>query len=124
MAITQMIEIDGRQVPFKASAALPRIYMAKYGRDLIQDFNRLVEAIKPGEGNGAIDIKTLTIFENIAHTMAKYADPAVPEDADEWLEGFNTLSIYLIMPKIFELWGLNSRTEAEAKKNLDQLTAR
>ena len=125
MAILQTIRIDGKDVPFKASAALPRIYMERYGRNLLQDFDSLMKATQPVEGeNGEkqssiIDVPTLMIFESIAHCMAKYADPTVPDDADEWLERFNTLSIYLIMPQIIKIWGLNSKTEAEAKKNRD-----
>ena len=128
MAILQTIQIDGQDVPFKASAALPRLYMAKYGRNLIQDFESLTQAMRPTEGGDGekhspiIDVQTLMIFENIAHTMAQYADPAVPDSADEWLEQFNTLSIYMILPQILRIWGLNNRTEAEAKKNLDRVT--
>ena len=44
MAITKSIEIDGRQVPFKASAAVPRIYRLKFGRDIFSDIDKLVEA--------------------------------------------------------------------------------
>ena len=33
-------------------------------------------------------------------------------------------SIYQVLPKIIELWGLNVRTDAEAKKNFAQQTAR
>ena len=39
MAITKSIEIDGRQVPFKASAAVPRIYRLKFGRDIFSDID-------------------------------------------------------------------------------------
>lgn len=34
----------------------------------------------------------------------------------EWLDGFNTFSIYQVLPQIIELWGLNTRTEVQAKK--------
>lgn len=37
MAVTKKIEIDGNPVEFKASAAIPRIYRNKFGRDVYKD---------------------------------------------------------------------------------------
>lgn len=132
MAITKSIEIDGRLVPFKASAAIPRIYRARYHRDIFADLERLMgelDAAADGKAEegirlSAMNLRSLETFENIAYIMAKYADPAVPDTAEEWLDDFNTFSIYLVLPQLIELWGLNLKTEAEAKKNLDRLTAR
>lgn len=36
MSMKQYIEIDGKQVAFKASAAIPRIYRMKFHRDMQQ----------------------------------------------------------------------------------------
>ena len=36
MAVTKKIEIDGKEVTFKASAAVPRLYRIKFGRDILQ----------------------------------------------------------------------------------------
>ena len=59
------------------------------------------------------------MFENIAFIMAKHASPdTVPSEPDEWLEQFNTFSIYQILPQLIELWGLNVQTQVEARKNL------
>ena len=46
MAVTKKIEIDGKQVEFKASAAIPRIYRNKFGRDVYKDLMALNDAIK------------------------------------------------------------------------------
>lgn len=54
--------------------------------------------------------------------MAKHADSSVPNDPDEWLEQFNTFSIYEILPQLIELWGLNTATQIESKKNITKLT--
>lgn len=35
-----------------------------------------------------------------------------------------TNSIYQVLPQIIELWGLNTQTDAEAKKNFAQLTGK
>jgi hypothetical protein len=49
--------------------------------------------------------------------MAKHADPTVPDNPEDWLEQFNTFSIYQVLPELIDLWGLNVETEVEAKKN-------
>ena len=57
--------------------------------------------------------------------MAKHADPEnVPDNPDEFLEQFNTFSIYEILPQLIELWGLNTATQVASKKNIAKLTAR
>ena len=121
MAIIKSIEIDGRPVPFKASAAVPRIYRLKFGRDIFSDVDRLVDATQGGDAEeSTLDVETLTIFEDVAYTMAKYADPSVPETPEEWLDGFDMFSIYLILPQIIELWRLNTKVMVESKKKADK----
>ena len=45
------------------------------------------------------------MFEDIAFVMAKHADSkGVPDTPDEWLEEFNTFSIYQVLPEIIDLW--------------------
>ena len=74
------------------------------------------------ESNSNMDLFSLEMFENIAFVMAKHADPSIPDTPEEWLDDFNTFSIYQVLPKIIELWGLNVKTDAEAKKNFVQQT--
>ena len=45
MSMTRVIEIDGKQVPFKASAAIPRLYRVKYGRDIFKVLLALEKAL-------------------------------------------------------------------------------
>ena len=66
--------------------------------------------------NSNLDLFSLEMFENIAYVMAKHADPSVPDTPEEWLDGFNTFSIYQVLPQIIELWGLNTQTDVQAKK--------
>lgn len=126
MAIKKNITIDGLEVPFKASAAVPRLYRLKFGRDIYKDFSALQKNVKEGdEENSTLDIESLEVFENIAFVMAKHADPEnVPDNPDDFLEQFNTFSIYEILPQLIELWGLNTATQVESKKNIARLTAR
>ena len=118
MGMIKTIEIDGKQVQFKASAAIPRIYRVKYGRDIFKDLMKLEKAMN---GNNAedsgLDVFSLETFENIAYLMAKHADPSLPDTAEEWLDEFSVFSIYQVLPEIIELWGLNVQTQSVSKKN-------
>ena len=125
MGLTKTIEIDGKQVSFKASAAIPRIYRIKFHRDVYKDLAALEKAVgKNAEENSNLDMFSLEMFENIAYIMAKHADPSIPDTPEEWLDNFNTFSIYQALPKIIELWGLNVQTDVQSKKNFAQLNAR
>lgn len=125
MSLIKKLEIDGKQVPFKASAAIPRIYRIKFGRDIYKDLSSLEKAVGNGdEASSNLDMFSLEMFENIAYVMAKHADPSIPDTPEEWLDGFNTFSIYQVLPKIIELWGLNTQTDIQSKKNFARLTAK
>ncbi|MDE7137935.1 MAG: hypothetical protein K2O29_05695 [Ruminococcus sp.] len=126
MSIKKIITIDGIDVPFKASAALPRMYRMKFGRDIFKDFSELQNSVKENdEENSNMDIQSLELFEQLAWLMAKHATPEnVPDNPDDWLEQFNMLSIYEVLPQLLDLWGMNNETQAVAKKNIDHLTAR
>lgn len=125
MSLVKQVEIDGKQVPFKASAAIPRIYRIKFGRDIYKDLSSLEKAVGDGdEASSNLDLFSLEMFENIAYVMAKHADPAIPDTAEEWLDEFNTFSIYQVLPSIIELWGLNTQTDIQSKKNFAQLTGK
>ena len=121
MSLINNLEIDGKQVPFKASAAIPRIYRIKFGRDIYKDLALLEKSIGDGkEESSNLDMFSLEMFENIAFIMAKHADPSIPDTPEEWLDNFNTFSIYQVLPQLIELWGLNIKTDVEAKKNFVQ----
>ena len=118
MSMTKVILIDGKQVPFKASAAIPRLYRVKYGRDIFKDLMALEKALNENkEENSCLDVFSLETFENIAYLMAKHADANIPDTAEEWLDEFSVFSIYQVLPEIIELWGLNVQTQSVSKKN-------
>lgn len=125
--LRKTVVIDGKEVEFKASAAVPRIYRMKFRRDLFVDLQKVAKSVdkkgkKKGKEESEIPIENLEMFENIAYVMAQHADPKnVPADIMEWLEQFETFSIYQILPAILELWNMNEETKSEAKKNLDQV---
>ena len=125
MSMIKNIEIDGKQVPFKASAAIPRIYRMKFQRDIYKDLKALEKSVGDNrEEQSILDMFSLEMFENIAFVMAKHADPAIPDSPEEWLDGFNTFSIYQVLPQLIELWGLNVQTDVASKKNFVQQSVR
>ena len=125
MSMKQNITIDGQEVPFKASAAIPRIYRMRFHRGIYKDLRDLEKGIdKNDPENSNLDLFSLEMFENIAYVMAKHADPSIPDTPEEWLDGFNTFSIYQVLPQIIELWGLNTQTNVQAKKNFARLTGK
>ena len=125
MSMIRNIEIDGKQVPFKASAAIPRIYRMKFQRDIYKDLRALEKSVGDNsEENSNLDVFSLEMFENIAFVMAKHADAGIPNTPEEWLDGFNTFSIYQVLPQLIELWGLNVQTDVEAKKNFVRQSVR
>ena len=123
----KMVKIDGKEVGFRATALTPRIYRHKIGRDMIQDLNKLQasynkamrlpdEATDEERKEAQLSALDLEIFENAAYVMAKQYDANLPNSPEEWLDGFETFSIYEIVPAILELWQLNSATTAKPKK--------
>ena len=114
------IEIDGRQVKFRATAAIPRLYRIKFGRDIMQDMKSVRDAMKEAKDRKkSIPPKFLEIFENISYLMAKHADPSMEaKSVEEWLDEFETFSIYSIFPQLFALWSANNATIATPKKKV------
>lgn len=114
----KMVEIDGREIKFRATARTPRLYRALVGRDMIADMNKLMKAYqRKKDEEEDLDIIDLQIFEDVAYIMARHANPDMEEKtADEWLDTFNMFSVYTVLPHILELWALNTRQTSQSKK--------
>ena len=105
--------ISGKEVRFRSSAAIPRLYRIKFKRDIFKDLTKLEKSYKGKTDEG----EDLEIFENVAYIMAWHADPTIPGTIEEWLDEFEMFSIYQVLPEILELWGANLVTDIESKKN-------
>lgn len=114
----KVVEIDGKEVKFRATARTPRLYRVVIGRDMIQDMNRLIKAYnRKKENDDELDVIDLQIFEDVAYAMARHANPDIEQKtADEWLDTFNVFSIYEVLPHIIELWAINTKQTSTAKK--------
>ena len=116
--LSKTVTIGDREVTFKSSAAIPRLYRIKFKRDIFKDLTKLEKSYKErDDGTKELEIEDLEIFENVAYIMALHADPSIPKTIEEWLDQFEMFSIYEILPEILELWGSNLFTDVKARKN-------
>ena len=76
MSMTKVIEIDGKQVEFKASAAIPRIYRVRYGRDIFKDLIKLDKELKENKvdlnGHESFSVKTrgyIPVIPSVSYTI-------------------------------------------------------
>ncbi len=123
--IEKVVNIDDKEVKFRSSATIPRLYRAKFKRDIFQDLSKLEKSYnKKGAEGDEFQIEDLEIFENVAYIMAFHADATIPKTIDEWLDQFDMFSIYQVLPEILELWGENMKAEVESKKRLAEVSAK
>lgn len=123
--IKREIEISGKTVAFRSSATIPRLYRAKFKRDIFKDLSKLEKSYKGKTEDGEeLQIEDLEIFENVAYIMAYHADNTIPPTIEEWLDQFDMFSIYEVLPQILELWGDNLMTEVQAKKGLAEVSGK
>ena len=117
--IEKTLIISGKEVTFRASATVPRLYRTKFKRDIFKDLTKLEKSYKDREdGTKEFEIEDLEIFENLAYIMALHANPAnTPKNIDDWLDQFDMFSIYQVLPEILKLWGDNLSTDVQAEKN-------
>ncbi|OUN68592.1 hypothetical protein B5G11_12570 [Drancourtella sp. An57] len=131
------IIIDGKECKFKSSAAIPRMYRMKFGRDIFVDMNKLKRQMdiqekmkketeeeckrkgipfNPDEFESGLPLDSLEVFENISYLFHKHGDPSQPDDIEEWLEQFETFDIYEILPETLDLWNFDNRQTSKPKK--------
>ena len=117
--IQKTVKVGDKEVTFRSSATIPRLYRMKFRRDIFRDLSKLEKSYKDrDDGAKELEIEDLEIFENVAYIMAFHADPSIPGTIDEWLDQFDMFSIYEVLPEILELWGSNLFTDVSAKKNV------
>ena len=116
--LQKTVNIDGKEVVFQSSAAIPRLYRIKFQRDIFKDITKLEKSFKSRSDNESeLEIDDLEIFENVAYIMALHANPTIPATIEAWLDQFEMFSIYQVLPEILDLWGSNLFSDSKAKKN-------
>lgn len=110
----KVIIIDGKEVKLAATSGALYRYREEFKSDFLRDLTDLeskLKKIKKSENqdeNRLEEFKQcqLEMFERIAYTMAKTADPSIPP-IDRWLDNFNMFSIYEVLPEIMEIASSN-----------------
>lgn len=126
--IEKAITIDGKTMKMRASALVPRLYRAKFGRDMIRDFRQLAKAYEKARSlpedatdeereEAQLSVMDLEIFENMAWVMLKHAGEPIPETPEEWLDEMDGIfSVYEVMPTMLQLWKASEKTTSIPKK--------
>ena len=94
------IEIDGKQITFKSTGAIPKRYKMQFGRDLFADLFKM--GISKDMAEEDIRKINFDVFYDIAWTFAKTADPDI-KDPITWLDGFDVFPIMDLVPQLQEL---------------------
>lgn len=100
------IEIDGKKVQLKSTAATAIIYRNQFGTDFFADVMKLSTMVpnKPQSKWTAKDIEGIDFmpFYQFLWATAKNADPKIPELVD-WLSQYDSLNIEEILPEVQDL---------------------
>ena len=82
--LSKTVKVGEREVTFKSSAAIPRMYRIKFKRDIFKDLTKLEKSYKDkGDGSKELEIEDLEIFENVAYIMALHGDSSTPSSIDD-----------------------------------------
>lgn len=126
----KIIKIDEcRSLKFKASAFSPIVYNKLFpGHDFIGDMESLKDVHEGGEKENKFTMEDYEHFVRIAYTFAYQGlapspakTPAQTEflekypTAWDWLDTFDTFSIYEILPEIVDMWYKNEQTISKPK---------
>lgn len=105
------VEIDGKKIKLKSTAAMPMRYKSQFRSDYYGDLIKMAKAFgidETGELDlGRVDYTDLDHFNfdvlyNIIWTLAKTADPTIP-DPLTWLDEFDVFPLEEIFPAINDL---------------------
>lgn len=124
----KIIEIEeGRSLNFKASAFSPIMYNKLFpGRDYLKDMESLKS--KNDEAEKTFEMADYEHFARIAYLFAYQGLAPSPRTTQEqkeflekyptvwdWIDTFDTFSIYEILPEIMDLWYKNEKKVSDGK---------
>lgn len=115
----KIINISGRDVPFKSTGAFLLRYKAQFGRDALGVLLKMEKTMKPlMEGNNeAIETLDLTSFLEIIWTLAKTADSTIPPPM-EWLDTFDEFPLADIIPELQDLILVTIKSSVKSKNSM------
>jgi hypothetical protein len=96
------LTIDGKHVTFKSTGAFLLRYKAQFGRDALGDLMKMAKASEDIENTTELSTLDLTPFLHIIWTLAKTADPSIP-DPFAWLDSFDEFPLLEILPELQDM---------------------
>lgn len=125
-----MCKIFGTDHKLKMSAATPRIYRAKFGKDIIVQMDAMYERLsnegkkkdeekKDEEKKGdsvSFTPEELEMMENLIFVCNRQAEPEQPEDIFEWLASYEIGAITGTYGTIMKMWEDNLHQTSTSKK--------
>lgn len=125
-----MCKIFGTDHKLKMSAATPRIYRAKFGKDIIVQMDAMYERLsnegkkkdeekkdEEKKGNSvSFTPEELEMMENLIFVCNRQAEPEQPEDIFEWLASFEIGAITGTYGTIMKMWEDNLHQTSTSKK--------
>lgn len=120
-----MCKIFGTDHKLKMSAATPRIYRAKFGKDVIVQMDAMYERLsnegkkKDKEKKGdsvSFTPEELEMMENLIFICNRQAEPEQPEDIFEWLASYEIGAITGTYSTIMKMWEDNLHQTSTSKK--------
>lgn len=109
------------EVVLESSGDIPRMYRKIFGQDIIVQMTAFQLKAAQKDFAATLAGSEIEMFENLAWTLAKHADPEIP-DIDEWLRQFEALDILEAIPVILDMWIQESKTTSKLKKKNAKLT--
>jgi len=89
----KVIEIDGKQVPFKSSRRTGLIFKKQFGKDLNSEITRVANMESLTKKTVTIaDLNDFDSIFNLLWSLAKTANQKIP-DPSKWIEDFNEFPI-------------------------------
>lgn len=128
-----MCKIFGTDHKLKMSAATPRIYRAKFGKDIIVQMDAMYERLsnegkkkdeekKDEEKKGdsvSFTPEELEMMENLIFVCNRQAEPEQPEDIFEWLASYEIGAITGTYGTIMKMWEDNLHQTSTSKKKTE-----
>ena len=114
----KILKIDGKDVVFKSTAGTLLRYRNNFGTDMLKDVINLQKKLqKVKEDASEFDAVDLDTFAKLAWAMAKTANGRIPP-IEQWLDNFETFSIYSILPDLLSLMTDNLKQQQQITKNV------
>lgn len=106
------VTIDGKNYTIENNALLPRRYRHQFGRDLLVDMQKMVEAY-----HNSPETCSTEVLENVTWLMLKEAGEQVGENPEEWLAGIESpFAVYEAIGDVVDLWAQGKQTTSRPKK--------